>query len=446
MTDDTIVARATPAGHGGVAIVRISGPATRTIAQNILGRLPQPRYALHADFNDAMGESIDTGLALFFSAPHSFTGEDVLELQGHGGPIVCDLVIERVLGLGARMAEPGEFARRAFLNDKLDLSQAEALADLIASGSRSAARAAQRSLHGEFSNAISALDAQVTGLRVFVEAAIDFPDEEIDFLDDAQLHERIKALESEFSRLERVAQQGCLLRDGIVVVIAGRPNAGKSSLLNALAGYDAAIVTDVPGTTRDLVREHIEIDGLPIHVVDTAGLRHDVDVVEREGVRRARVQLDVADHALVVVDASGKDDPLPGLLEELPERLPHTIVRNKIDLTGEPPGTFGGAPGTVNVCARTGAGLDALRDRLVAAAGFEPPESGSMTARRRHLDSLRKAKAHFVAGCAQLHEHRAGELMAEELLQVQNALAEITGEFTSDDLLGEIFSSFCIGK
>lgn len=447
MTDDTIVARATAAGQGGIAIVRVSGPHTRVVAEQILGCLPKARYALHTDFDDSDGAPIDTGIALFFPAPHSFTGEDVLELQGHGGPVVCDLLIERVLTLGARLAEPGEFARRAFLNNKLDLSQAEALADLIASGSRSAARAAQRSLHGDFSAAILQLNGQVTELRVFVEAAIDFPDEDIDFLNDEQLTTRIDSLNTEFAQLERTVSQGCLLRDGIQVVLAGRPNAGKSSLLNALAGYDAAIVTHVPGTTRDLVREHIDINGLPVHIIDTAGLRDDTDIVEREGVRRARVQLDTADHALIIVDASlDNDASLTALVAELPDGMPHTIVRNKTDLTGEQPGALDGQRDSINVSALTGAGLDVLRDSLVAAAGFEPPETGSMTARRRHLESLRKAKQHFAAGCDQLRQRQAGELMAEELLQVQNALAEITGEFSSDDLLGEIFGSFCIGK
>jgi len=447
MTDDTIVARATPAGQGGVAIIRVSGPDVRRVASAVLGRLPKPRYALYTDFNDAKGRSIDTGIALFFASPDSFTGEDVLELQGHGGPVVCDILVERVLELGARLAEPGEFSRRAFLNDKLDLSQAEALADLISSSSRSAARAAQCSLQGDFSAAVLRLNDSVTALRIYVEAAIDFPDEEIDFLKDDELVSKLERLDAEFAGLEKTIRQGCLLRDGLRIVLVGRPNAGKSSLLNALAGYDAAIVTDVPGTTRDLVREQIEIDGLPIHVVDTAGLRDDAGVVEREGVRRARGQLELADHALIVVDAAGETDALlSNLLNEIPAGLPVTIVRNKIDLTDEPPGVVDTRADTLNVSAMSGAGIDALRERIATAAGFEPPDSGSMTARRRHLESLRKAREHFQAGRDQLRQHQAGELMADELLQVQNALAEITGEFSSDDLLGEIFSSFCIGK
>jgi tRNA modification GTPase len=350
------------------------------------------------------------------------------------------------LALGARPARPGEFTERAFLNDKLDLAQAEAIADLIDADSRAAARAAQRSLRGDFSAAVLALNEQVTELRTWVEAAIDFPDEDIDFLDADELQRRVEAVAAAFGSLEETARQGCLLRDGLRVVIAGRPNAGKSSLLNALAGYAAAIVTPVPGTTRDLVRERIDIDGMPIHVVDTAGLRPTTDVVEAEGVNRARAELGQADHALVVVDAVA-DTPasIEALLAELPAGLSHTVVRNKIDLAREAPGTDA-AGDTVRVSALTGTGLPALRERLRAVAGYQPAAEGAITARRRHLDSLRQAREHFEAACRELRERQAGELMAEELLQVQNALAAITGEFTSDDLLGRIFGSFCIGK
>ncbi len=441
---DTIVARATPPGRGGVAIVRVSGPEVPTIARGICGALPEPRLATFTHFRDAQDRAVDSGLALYFRAPASFTGEDVLELQGHGGPVVCDLLVERVLELGARLAEPGEFARRAFLNDKLDLSQAEAIADLIDSGSRAAARAAQRSLDGAFSTAILDLNDKVTALRTFVEAAIDFPDEEIDFLEDAELRVRLRELDADFRQLDKTVRQGRLLRDGIHLVIAGRPNAGKSSLLNALAGYDAAIVTEIPGTTRDLVRENIEIDGLPLHIVDTAGLRDDVGVVEREGVRRARQQLGRADHALVVVDASA-EDRVEGMSGELPADLSYTLVLNKIDLTGEEAGAVAGA-NMVRVSALTGAGVDALRQHIKQRVGFEAVGEDVITARQRHVDRLRIARECFDRGSVQLLENRAGELMAEELLQVQNALAEITGEFTSDDLLGEIFGNFCIGK
>ena len=410
----------------------------------MLGDLPEPRRAELRQFVDATGEPIDSGIALLFPAPHSFTGEDVLELQGHGGAMVCDLLIERAIELGARIADPGEFSRRAFLNDRMDLAQAEAIADLINSGSRSAARAAQRSLRGDFSDAVTDLNESITRLRTHVEAAIDFPEEEIDFLRDAALLERISGVEQQFGELERVARQGCLLRDGVTVVVAGRPNVGKSSLLNALAGYDAAIVTDVAGTTRDLVREQLDLDGLPLHVVDTAGLRVGRDRVEEEGIRRARAELGSADHALIVLDASRNDSDLDALAAELPDGLGYTVVRNKIDLTSEVAGPV--ADGPINVSALHRDGIDELRKHLKSVLGYEPPPEGAITARRRHLESLARARQHFDLARQQLDEHAAGELMAEELLQVQNALAEITGEFHNDDLLGRIFASFCIGK
>jgi tRNA modification GTPase len=444
---DTIVARATAAGRGGVAIVRVSGPQARHVALGLLGEVPAPRHATLAGFRDAQGEALDLGLALFFPAPHSFTGEDVLELHAHGGTVVTELLIERVLGLGARLARPGEFTERAFLNDKLDLAQAEAIADLIDADSRAAARAAQRSLRGDFSAAVLALNEQVTALRTWVEAAIDFPDEDIDFLGSDELRARLAALDVAFAEVETTVRLGCRLREGLHVVIAGRPNAGKSSLLNALAGHDAAIVTPLPGTTRDLVQERIEIDGLPVHVVDTAGLRVAGDIVEEEGVRRARAALARADHALVVVDAStAAPGDAAALAAELPAGLERTVVRNKIDLTAEAPGYAGAARDIVNVSALTRAGLDALRGRLRDVAGFHPAGEGLMTARRRHLESLQAARAHFEAARTALAERQAGELMAEELLQAQNALAEITGAFTSEDLLARIFQSFCIGK
>jgi tRNA modification GTPase len=446
-SSETIVALATPPGRGGIAVTRVSGSEVRRIADQLVGRVPEPRYATLVDFVDAAGEAIDSGLAIFFPGPHSFTGEDVIELHGHGGLMVTDLLIGRILDLGARLAEPGEFSRRAFLNDKLDLSQAEAIADLVDSGSRMAARAAQRSLRGEFSKAVMTLNRKVTELRMHVEAAIDFPDEDIDFLSDATLIKRLEEVDAEFSQLQQKARQGRLLRDGIHVVLAGRPNAGKSSLLNALAGYAAAIVTDEPGTTRDLVREYIELDGLPVHIVDTAGLRDSSGQVEREGVRRAREQLAEADHALIVVDAATEQSgDTTQLLEQMPAGLECTIVRNKIDLTGESPGENQTIANTVNVSALTGAGIDRLRQHIKSRVGFDADGAATMTARQRHLDHLKEAREHFRTGRAQLLEHRAGELLAEELLQVQNALAGITGEFTSDDLLGEIFSSFCIGK
>ncbi len=442
----TIVARATPAGRGGVGIVRVSGPLARPVAVAVLGSCPDPRVATLHGFRDAGGQAIDTGLALFFPAPHSFTGEDVLELQAHGGPVLLDMLVERIVGLGARLAAPGEFSERAFLNDKLDLLQAEAVADLIEAGSRAAARAAHRSLSGEFSAAILGLNEQVTALRMYVEAAIDFPEEEIDFLATGELRRRLDTVAAEFDRIEATARQGRLLRDGIHVVLAGRPNSGKSSLLNRLAGYEAAIVTDVPGTTRDLVREHLDIDGLPVHLVDTAGLRETADIVEREGVLRTRGQLAVADLTVLVIDATDPAPPAP-LLAEVPAGMPVVVVRNKIDLTGERPGVDAGAePVIVRLSAQTGAGLDDLRQLIKARVGYGDPGEGTVIARQRHLDSIRRARAHFDAGREQLEVSRAGELLAEELRGSQIALAEITGEFTSDDLLGKIFGSFCIGK
>jgi tRNA modification GTPase len=448
---DTIVARATPAGRGGIAIIRISGPSVGAIAQAMIGSLPQPRFATLRNFNDEAGDPIDSGISLYFPGPNSFTGEDILELHCHGGSIVPGLLIERIEELGARAAEPGEFARRAFINDKLDLSQAEAIADLIDSGSKTAARAAQRSLQGRFSSAVLALNKKITELRMHVEAAIDFPEEEIDFLSDSTLLARLDDVQSEFDRMEKTIRTGRLLRDGVHIVLAGQPNAGKSSLLNALAGYDAAIVTDIPGTTRDIVREHIEIDGLPVHIIDTAGFREGQDAIEEEGIRRARQQIATADHALIVIDVADQLSNQSANREsnwhdELPAGLGCTFVHNKIDLSGDPPGVDAKRPDTVNVSALQGEGIDALRDHIKTAIGYETDSGETMTARQRHLDSLHLAREHFLAGKVQLLECAAGELMAEELLQVQNHLAEITGEFSSDDLLGEIFSAFCIGK
>lgn len=398
------------------------------------------------DFLDERGEPLDTGLVLFFPGPDSYTGEDVLELHAHGGPVLCNLLIERICHLGARLARPGEFTERAFLNDKLDLTQAEAVADLIDAGSVAGARAARRSLRGDFSASVDALVGRVTELRTYVEASIDFPDEDVEFLDAPELHRRVAEIDSAFVALEAAAKQGCLLREGLHVVIAGRPNVGKSSLLNALAGYPAAIVSPISGTTRDLVREDLDVDGLPLHIVDTAGLREASDEVEQEGVRRTREQVQLADHALLVVEdgrETGRD--LAVLLAELPRSLDYTIVINKIDLTGHAPGPAESDPRWVRVSALTGAGIEALRNRLREAAGFQPAGEGTVTARRRHLESIARARQHFELAREQLGQ-RAGELVAEELLQAQNALCEITGEFTSDDLLGRIFGAFCIGK
>jgi tRNA modification GTPase len=446
---DTIVAVATPPGRGGVGIVRISGPKTPEIAAVMLGDLPTPRRASFVRFLDSRQQPIDAGLALFFPSPHSYTGEHVLELQGHGGPVVLESVVARVLELGARRAQPGEFTQRAFLNDKLDLTQAESIADLIDAGSREAARAAMRSLQGEFSAMVQGLTEAVIELRTYVEAAIDFPEEEIDFLADRQLEERLVGVREHFDAVEQSARQGRLLREGMTVVIAGRPNAGKSSLLNRLAGYDAAIVTPIPGTTRDVLRERIDIDGMPLHVLDTAGLRDSEDEVETEGVRRAEAEIARADRVLFVVDAAADPDARAFSEEKrrLPSDVPVTIIFNKCDqAVGLPVADTISGPPRVMLSALTGDGLDLLRVHLKHAMGFQTAESGTVSARQRHLDALTRARAYVEEGARQLSERRAGELVAEELRAAQNALGEITGEFTTDDLLGRIFSSFCIGK
>jgi tRNA modification GTPase len=444
-TTDTIAAIATPAGHGGVGMVRISGPDVPAIAHALLGKLPRARHAGLHDFCAEDGALIDSGLVLYFPAPASFTGEHVLELHGHGGPVVMDLLLQRVLELGARSARPGEYSERAFLNNKLDLAQAEAIADLIDSGTAQAARAAVRSLHGEFSRQVHALLEQLIELRSHVEAALDFPDEEIDFLADRQLADRLQGLQQQVNAVHAAAQQGRLLRDGMTLVICGRPNAGKSSLLNALAGHDAAIVTDVPGTTRDVLREHIQIDGLPLHIIDTAGLHDSPDPVELHGMQRTRCELGNTDHALLVIDdQTGFTDADAAILEALPAGVAHTRIFNKIDLSGRRPGAVEDLD-AVAISVHTGSGLEALRAHLKGCAGFTGQPEGGFSARRRHLDALERAAQHVQAGARQL-EQQVGELLAEDLRQAQQALNEITGEFTSDDLLGRIFSDFCIGK
>jgi tRNA modification GTPase len=448
---DTIVAAATPAGVGGIGIVRISGPDVPHIAGKMLGGLPPPRVASLREFHDAAGEPIDTGLALFFPAPGSFTGEPVLELHGHGGPVVMALLVDAAVSLGSRQAEPGEFSKRAFLNDKLDLTQAEAIADLIGSGTAQAARAALRSLSGAFSAAVDALQEQLIRLRLHVEAALDFPEEEIDFLSDEQLAARIDDCDAAFEALREGARAGRLLRDGYQVVIIGRPNAGKSSLLNLLSGEEAAIVTEVAGTTRDILREQINVDGLLVELIDTAGLRENPDQIEAEGIRRAREAIKSADAVLWIQDASAKEDArknesLAELGEDLPANVPVITVRNKMDLTDENPGLQDEPPLTLNISAKTGAGTDALREQVLKLAGHKDLGEGAFTARRRHIDALVRAEAHFQAGRNALEKAKAGELLAEELRLAQEALGQITGSFTSDDLLGKIFSEFCIGK
>ena len=443
---DTIVAPATAPGRGGIGILRISGPAVRAIAEAMIETPLVPRYATLTRFLDAAGEPIDVGLALVFPAPQSFTGEDVLELHGHGGSVVMEMLAARVVELGARRARPGEFTERAFLNDKVDLAQAESVADLIDAGSAQAARAAMRSLQGEFSEAVGELVEGITALRVYVEAAIDFPDEDVEFLADPQVAVRLTSIQDMFERIERAATQGRVLRDGITVVIAGRPNAGKSSILNRLAGHDAAIVTDVPGTTRDVLRERIDIDGLPLHVVDTAGLRETTDVVEGEGVRRAQAEIQRADLVLYVIDASDPPDAraLAAQLAALPPQVGVLQLWNKIDLTqGSLPAA---GPLALPVSALTGAGFDELGARLKQHAGYETTGEGAWSARPRHLEALRRAQAHVAQAVQMLGQAKAFELVAEELRLAQNALGEITGAVTSEDLLGQIFASFCIGK
>lgn len=438
---DTIVAAATPPGAGGVAIVRLSGSDAATIALRLSGPLPEARVAGLRTFCDVTGEPIDHGLVLFFPGPGSFTGEDVVELHAHGGPVIVAAIVAAAVDAGARRAEPGEFSRRAFLNDKLDLAQAEGIADLIASGTRQAARAALRTLTGAFSVAVDELLEQLIRLRLHVEAAIDFPEEEIDFLDDDALRSRIDTVAGAFDRLLERAEAGRALRDGIQAVIVGRPNAGKSSLLNYLSGQDAAIVTEVAGTTRDILRERIDLDGLLVELVDTAGLREDPDVIEAEGIRRAHAALKAADIILWVTDATTaeREDRPP---EALPDGVPVLHLYNKCDLARAVQPADGGIP----VSAKSGEGIPFLRERLRELAGVADAGEGSFTARQRHVDALRRARQHFDAGVTALRKQRAGELLAEELRLAQEALGEITGSFTSDDLLGRIFSEFCIGK
>lgn len=438
---DTIVAAATPPGAGGVGIVRLSGAKTEQIARVLLGSLPEPRFATYRVFRGADGVKLDAGIALYFPAPNSFTGESVLELHGHGGPLVIAGLVEAIVAMGARRAEPGEFSQRAFLNDKLDLVQAEAIADLINAGTTQAARAALRSLSGAFSRDVEALAEQLVRLRLHVEAAIDFPEEEIDFLSDELLLRRLQECADAFALLQEKARQGSVLRDGFQVVIVGKPNAGKSSLLNLLSGQDAAIVTEIAGTTRDILREQIDIDGLAVELVDTAGLRENPDRIEEEGIRRARNALNNADAILWIQDAT---DQNAGTLDEtLPEGVPVTVVYNKIDLHA---GAALPDETAIAMSAKTGEGLDTLRQTIRELAGYQNLGEGAFTARKRHILALEQAAERFEAGREALQNSKAGELLAEELRLSQQALGEITGAVSSDDLLGRIFSEFCIGK
>ncbi|WP_298451495.1 tRNA uridine-5-carboxymethylaminomethyl(34) synthesis GTPase MnmE [uncultured Marinobacter sp.] len=453
-TPDTIAAIATAPGQAGVGIVRVSGPLAKPIATKMLGYTPKPRYAHYGGFLDQNSDLIDEGIGLFFPNPNSFTGEDVFELQGHGGTIILDLLLREVCRHGARLARPGEFSERAFLNDKLDLAQAEAIADLIESSSEQAARCAVRSMQGVFSRSIETLVEAVTHLRIYVEAAIDFPEEEIDFLADGKVGSDLQTLLEQLEGILGEAQQGTILRDGMKVVIAGRPNAGKSSLLNALAGREAAIVTAIEGTTRDVLREHIHIDGMPLHIIDTAGLRDSPDEVEQIGIARAWEEIRQADRILLMVDATTTDKTTPheiwpDFIDQLPAAAPVTVIRNKVDLSGESIGiseVSNGDKPVIRLAAKSTEGLDVLRDHLKQCMGFASTTEGGFLARRRHLDALERAKDFLIQGQAQLEGYGAGELLAEDLRAAQDALGEITGQITPDELLGKIFGSFCIGK
>lgn len=450
---ETIAAQATPSGRGGVGIIRLSGPAALSVAQKLCHRDTfKARFAHMGRFYSADGDVLDEGIVLYFPAPNSFTGEDVVELQGHGGPVVMASLLKRVVQLGCRIAKPGEFSQRAFLNDKIDLAQAEAIADLIDAASEQSARSALRSLQGAFSQRIDTLVEQLIHLRMYVEAAIDFPEEEIDFLADGKVLQDLDAIHVQLQQVLREANRGVLMKEGMKVVLAGKPNAGKSSLLNALSGRESAIVTAIAGTTRDVLREHIHIDGMPLHITDTAGLRDSADEVEQEGIRRAWQEIQHADCILMLVDARDvgyATDPAaiwPEFVAALPDLSRLTLVINKIDLTQQKPEYANHSIPVIRLSAKTGAGVDLLRDHLKSIMGYGGEAEGSFTARQRHVDAIEKAKAALEQGRAQLVQSGAGELLAEDLRLAQEHLGEITGKFTPDDLLGRIFSSFCIGK
>ena len=450
---DTIAAIATATGRGGVGIVRVSGPKAGLVAEQLLKQKLQPRFAHYCPFHSNAGDVLDQGIALFFPGPNSFTGEDVLELQGHGGPVILDLLLREITQIGVRLARPGEFSERAFLNDKLDLTQAEAIADLIDATTEQAAKNALHSLQGAFSIRIHELVEALISLRIYVEASIDFPEEEIDFLTDGKVATDLATIEHKLAEVFKEAKQGVLVRDGMRVVIAGRPNAGKSSLLNALSGRESAIVTSIEGTTRDVLREHIHIDGMPLHIIDTAGLRDSPDEVERIGIQRAWQEIQQADRVLLLVDSGSTTEfeahkIWPEFVDKLEDASKLTLVRNKIDLSGEAAGLAKLENGAsyIGISAATGAGMEDLKQHLKDIMGFSNSGEGGFTARRRHLDALERAQSFLALGKTQLHGYAAGELLAEDLRQAQNALSEITGEFTPDDLLGRIFSSFCIGK
>ncbi|MES2624025.1 MAG: tRNA uridine-5-carboxymethylaminomethyl(34) synthesis GTPase MnmE [Pseudomonadota bacterium] len=449
---DTICAVATPAGKGGISVIRVSGTKSSNICEKITGFSPKPGTLKTAAFRDSIGNTIDQGLILFFSTPHSFTGEDVCEFHTHGSPVVADLLLTELINLGCRLARPGEFSERAFLNDKIDLAQAEAIADLIDSSSTMAARYAVRSLQGEFSRLINTLVSTTTRLRVYIEASLDFPEEEVDFLGTGRIAEKLSDLQQQVNAVLAGARQGAVIKEGITVVIAGAPNVGKSTLLNVLSGTDMAIVTDIPGTTRDVIRQEINLGGLPLHIIDTAGIRDSDDPVEQEGIRRAKDQIASADRILLIVD-SGKFRTLHedniwqqlGTIADFSNRL--TLVINKIDLTGSAEcfSDIEGIP-CIQISAKHNLGLTLLKKHLQDCAGFNPENEGGFIARRRHLDALLRTQSALANAVEQLTVFHAGELVAEELRNAQLALGEITGIVTADDLLGEIFGSFCIGK
>jgi len=446
MNGDTIAAIATPPGRGGVGIIRISGPLALMIARQLTTTQAfNPRSFTFCSFYAKNQELIDQGLVLYFKGPHSFTGEDVVELQAHGAPVVLDRLLSECVLSGARLARPGEFSERAFLNDKIDLTQAEAIADLIQASSQTAARMAMRSLQGDFSKKINQLCEQLITLRLFVEAAIDFPEEEIDFLNDGKIEHQLNTILTDLALIRISAMQGAMLREGLSVVIAGRPNAGKSTLINCLAGREVAIVTDIAGTTRDVMREHVLLDDIPMHLIDTAGLHDSDDRVEQEGIKRAWQEVHRADCVLLVIDLNHDDKPDP-LGDEIRAALPHDVpiiyVFNKIDTLGNPAKIEQNA---VYLSAKSGQGLSLLKAKIKEVVGYQPLE-GQFLARRRHIQALDEANQLLMSGQQQLAEHRAGELLAEDLRLAHQSLCEITGEFTSDDLLGKIFSSFCIGK
>lgn len=463
----TIAAQATAPGRGGVGIIRVSGPEAKNVAEVILGKMPEVRKAEYLPFYDNYlinkTQVLDQGIALFFKAPNSFTGEDVIEFQGHGGPVILDMLLKAILAIpNVIMAKPGEFSEQAFLNDKLDLTQAEAIADLINSSSEQAARSALHSLQGDFSKLVNNMVESIIHLRMYVEAAIDFPEEEIDFLADKKVVTDLKTIISQVEAVRKQAQQGCIIREGMRVVIAGKPNAGKSSLLNVLSGKQSAIVTSIAGTTRDVLAEQIHIDGMPLHIIDTAGLRDSNDVVEQIGIERAWQEINQADRVLLMVDASQDHNILedeqdiknyyPEFFEKLPENIGLTLIRNKADVNNVKTGSTeftdnnGKHHSIVTLSAKTGEGVNSLKEHLKAIMGYQGSTEGSFMARRRHLVALENTHQHLLTGLEQLESYVAGEILAEELRICQQELDQITGEFTSDDLLGKIFSSFCIGK